>query len=109
MCIGQVLSSKYDKNVDKEGGVSNNAGNGACLFVKFEGRVTSKLERLFVSFILIYWNHYKIWGDNDKFVPKDKYFGYLGAEETRYASLRKTDFSCNKALIKDRSFEQNTD
>ena len=54
MCIGQVLSSKYDKNVDKEGGVSNNAGNGACIFVKFEGRITSKSERLFVSFILTY-------------------------------------------------------
>ena len=54
MCIGQVLSSKYDKNVDKEGRVSNNAGNGACIFVKFEGRKTSKSERLFVSFILTY-------------------------------------------------------
>ena len=30
-------------------------------------------------------------------------------KKTRYASLRKTDFSCNKALIKNRSFEQNTD
>ena len=50
MRICQVLSSEYVKNVDNEGGVSNNAGNGACIFVKFKERVTSKSERLFVSF-----------------------------------------------------------
>ena len=103
MRIGQVLCSEYVKYVDNEGGVSNDAGNGACIFVKFEGRVTCQSERLFTSFILIYWNHHNIWGDDDE------YFRYLDAEKARYASLRKTDFSCNKALIKHRRFEQDTD
>ena len=40
--------------VDNGGGVSNNAENGGCVFVKFEGTVTCKSERLFVTFILIY-------------------------------------------------------
>ena len=54
MRIGQVLCSEYVKYVDNEGGVSNDAGNGACIFVKFEGRVTCQSQRLFTSFILIY-------------------------------------------------------